>query len=125
MNLAVIDASTGEELPGIPTPFLAQSGGGEAFLRGSDAQPVWFAKQPGYESADGNYRRVRVVETNQYDVEVDITVTIPYNDTLYVDATDKVTAATKAIEKASANARKAFGNDIRVESKVVSAGLSR
>ena len=69
-TIVVVDAQTGEELPGIPTPRLIQQGRGRAFRKGRiipggtevDGE-VWYAVVPGrYEPAtpeDG--REVRVI----------------------------------------------------------------
>ena len=65
MRLAVVDQYDRELVPGaIPTPALAQAGQGQAYFVASKSglPGVWYLRAPGYESPDGQYSRVRVVE---------------------------------------------------------------
>lgn len=50
----------------IPTPRLAQVGRGEAYFVAAESPGmvgVWYLREPGYESPDGTYSRVRVIQT--------------------------------------------------------------
>lgn len=63
--LVVQDEATGEILPGLPTPRLISNGPHtDAYLNDG----IWYMKDKGYESPDGNYRRVRVIR-NPEEVE--------------------------------------------------------
>lgn len=66
-DIVVVDASTGEELPGIPTPTLIQQGVADAFQTGTlpDGKAVsgsvWYAKDTDRGYTSDEYRRVRVI----------------------------------------------------------------
>ena len=70
-DFVVVDARTGEELPGIPTPMLLSLGTADAFQRGLlpggkevDGQ-VWYAKDADRGYTSNEYRRVRIEERDR------------------------------------------------------------
>ena len=65
-DFIVVDAQTGEELPGIPTPMLLSLGTADAFQRGLlpggkevDGK-VWYARDAERGYTSNEYRRVRI-----------------------------------------------------------------
>lgn len=83
-EIIVVDAATGERLPGIPTPRLVSVGEGEAFFvafTSPRTQPrgAWYLHVPGsYENPTGEYRQVRVVTQR---------ATVPCDDCFRTDGT--------------------------------------
>lgn len=83
MGFAVKDASTGEVLPGLPSPLLIQQGGGQAWRVPYEGTPdpyhprqvdhgFWRLRDDSYDPPGTEYQRVRIVHTEQYYVEVEV-----------------------------------------------------
>lgn len=66
-DIRVVDAVTGETLPGIPTARLIEKGVGEAYFipnedeRSPHIPGVWYLREGQYQSPLDIYQRVRIV----------------------------------------------------------------
>lgn len=121
MGFRIRNTSTQTIEPGIPTPFLIEQGGGEAYFVAAPetrSGGVWYAKAPGYESPDGKYTRVRVEHTEDFRVDVHIRVDDPSADASDPDVADAmewddyfiVEAATE--QEAQSLAREKAGEEV-------------
>lgn len=128
MGFRIIDASTHETLDGLPSPFLIEQGGGEAYpvsLSAESERPYWYAKAPGYASSDGKYTRVRILHTEDFRVDVHIRVVdasadefdpdvrdaMEWDDYFIVEAASDQEAESLAREKAVEEAERQWGGN--------------
>lgn len=127
MGFRVTDTSSRETLPGIPTPFLIERGGGVAYgVRvGQLDDTVWYsADYPGYVPPVGAEKRsVRVLHTDDHRVDVHIRVldasvdendkeavdALEWDDYFIVEAVDRQDAESQAYVKAAAEVERQFG----------------
>ena len=84
MGFIVKDASTGQILPGLPSPMLIQMGGGQAYRIAPEKAPdprfpkrqsddgFWRYRDDEYDPPGTEYTRVRIGHTEQYYVEVEV-----------------------------------------------------
>lgn len=127
MDLVVIDAQTSEVLPGIPTPMLSsESGqyGQDAYFVANEGDSkdripgVWYMKNaPTHVSPDGTYRKVRVVHSWKWEVDLELQAidpsmdaedNEPWSEYVFVDAIDEQRARSLAYEKGHAIISRSF-----------------
>lgn len=131
MGFRVINAHTGETLPGLPTPRLIEAGGGEAYFSPTtsprwEPRGTWYLHVPGrYEDPTGTYTRVRIVHTDDYKVTIAVTVTDgpdvdSYEDWFVVHAADRAEADQLALKAAAADVERRNGPDMLATFRIIS-----
>lgn len=112
----------GRKVPGIPTPQLIESGGGEAYFVPSEtikSGGVWYLRTPTHVSPTGEYANVRVFETSDWRVALNITAieaghedeADAYTETFYVEAITRQNAEDLAVDMARADIARQYGHD--------------
>ena len=128
MGFRVRNMETRRVVPGIPTPFLIEQGGGEAYFVPSESgrfDGVWYARAKGYESPDGAYSRVRIEHTEDWRVDLNVTLSNeretvePYDDYFIVEAADEREAQDLALAKAREDIERSSGDEYASDIRIV------
>lgn len=122
----VRNATTGEILPGNPSPMLiGLSGVNDAYDAGTPEHPFWRVRDDAYDASNAPgvvYTKVRVEQLDNWRVDVDVEIVdpsyhetdddlvAPYRDYFIVQAADRREAEDLASEAARVAARRQYGD---------------
>lgn len=113
----VVMAHGGAILSTNATPRLISEGGGDAYC--PEGSGFWRLRDDKYDPPGTTYTRVSIVRTEDYAVDVHITVIekghedepIEYDDTFHVVAANDTEASHRAMEQAGTDIEERYGDD--------------